>query len=321
MKDINKVKIGNLTKDDAYSFSLDSRQIASIVVGSLLLSFVIFFTGFFLGNKKLDLNAIECETKTKKNIAIFNIPRKTTIISNKKIDKKDKKDEKIVLKAKKDTLKDAKIVFKDKKDILKDEKTVLKDKKDILKDEKDILKDEKIVLKDKKDILKDKKDILKDKKDILKNEKIVLEDKKKLKDEKIVLEDKKDLKDNTLLNNQKVALKDTSNSNNQKDFNLPKITNMGSGDQDFKTSLKSSKAGKYVLQVKATTEIDDAENLKEQLKLSGYLAFIEKVNSNGTIYNRVRVGYFKTKDIALKFKNDFEKESGFKKTFITKATK
>ena len=292
MKDINKVKIGNLTKDDAYSFSLDSRQIASIVVGSLLLSFVIFFTGFFLGNKKLDLNAIECETKTKKNIAIFNIPRKTTIISNKKNDKKDKKDEKIVLKDK------------------KDEKTVLKDKKDILKDEK-------IVLKDKKD----EKIVLEDKKDILKDEKIVLEDKKKLKDEKIVLEDKKDLKDNSLLNNQKVALKDTSNSNNQKDFNLPKITNMGSGDQDFKTSLKSSKTGKYVLQVKATTEIDDAENLKEQLKLSGYLAFIEKVNSNGTIYNRVRVGYFKTKDIALKFKNDFEKESGFKKTFITKATK
>jgi cell division septation protein DedD len=115
-------------------------------------------------------------------------------------------------------------------------------------------------------------------------------------------------------NNTLTKLSDSSKDTDS----LPlKKENKGTGDKPFKTTLKSDKEGKYILQVLATPKEKEANELKERLIESGYKAFIEKIDSNGVIYNRVRVGFFQSFENAKLFKDNFEKESGINKTFIT----
>ena len=102
-------------------------------------------------------------------------------------------------------------------------------------------------------------------------------------------------------------------------MNLDKNSNQVDLKTEFKTSLKSDDKGDFVIQIRATTKKDDADKISQKLLAQGYKVFIESTESKGTIYHRVRLGFFKTRDDAKKFQELFEKESEHKETFITVA--
>ncbi|MBN2695173.1 SPOR domain-containing protein [bacterium] len=103
-----------------------------------------------------------------------------------------------------------------------------------------------------------------------------------------------------------------------KSLNPDKNSNqIDSNQTEFKTSLKSDEKGEYIIQIRATTKKEDADKILQKLLSSGYKVFIESTESKGTLYYRVRLGFFKTRDDAKKFQELFEKESEYKETFIT----
>ncbi len=62
------IKIKDLIKEDRYTFTLDNKQIASIILSSLALGIILFLIGYFIGfnkGKKITLN------QEKKNVAII----------------------------------------------------------------------------------------------------------------------------------------------------------------------------------------------------------------------------------------------------------
>ena len=81
MRNINKIKE---LKDDKYQFSLDNLQVASIIISSIFLGGVLFFTGYFIGKEGDNKKIINNEANTK-NIAIIN----TTKEKIKEIPKKE----------------------------------------------------------------------------------------------------------------------------------------------------------------------------------------------------------------------------------------
>ncbi len=105
-----------------------------------------------------------------------------------------------------------------------------------------------------------------------------------------------------------------------KSLNSDKNSNqIDSNTTEFKTSLKSDDKGDFVIQIRATTKKDDADKISQKLLAQGYRVFIESTESKGTVYHRVRLGFFKTRDDAKKFQELFEKESEYKESFITVA--
>ncbi len=245
MRNINKIKE---LKDDRYTFSLDNKQIVSIIISTISLGIVLFSTGYFIGKERVNKKTINNEIKTK-NIAIIN-----TNTPNKK-----------------------------KKDIQSNTST---NKSKLIASNKNIVKTKSIT----------EINVANKKNEILTNSKKI-EDKTKV---NIV---SKATVDSTI-NIPPKLLKKTNH-------------NKGTGDKPFKTILNSNEKGKYIIQVLATPKAKEAKELKNRLIESGYKAFIEQVDSNGVLYNRVRIGFFKNSEEAKLFKNSFEKESGIKKTFIT----
>ena len=249
MRNINKIKE---LKDDRYTFSLDNKQIASIIISTITLGAVLFAIGYFIGKGGANKKVVSNEIKTK-NIAIIN-PVKThekTAVETQGI-----------------------ASLKEKKGLRSNATKVT----DVAMQHR----------------LKEKKEVNKP-------------------------------SDNNIVKTQDTASQ-TNGENKEKEekiaINTPELpkkinNNKGTGNKPFKTLLKSNEAGKYILQVLATPKMKEAEELKNRLIESGYKAFIEKVDSNGVIYNRVRIGFFKSSEEAKIFKNNFEKESGIKKTFIT----
>ncbi len=86
-----------------------------------------------------------------------------------------------------------------------------------------------------------------------------------------------------------------------------------------KTTLVSEKKGDFVLQLHATPNEEEANEIYLKLKEVGFSVYVEKTNSKGTVYNRVRIGYFSTKEKAKEFKDKFVEENGYEKTFVTTA--
>ncbi len=86
-----------------------------------------------------------------------------------------------------------------------------------------------------------------------------------------------------------------------------------------KTTLVSEKKGDFVLQLHATPNEEEANEIYLKLKELGFSVYVEKTNSKGTVYNRVRIGYFSTKEKAKEFKDKFIEENGYEKTFVTTA--
>lgn len=247
MRNINKIKE---LKDDRYTFNLDNKQIASIIISTISLGIVLFSTGYFIGKERINKKTINNEIKTK-NIAIINT-------NTPKKEKKEKKEIQINTSTTKNK--------------------AITTNKNIVETEKNT-----------ETLIASKKN------------KIAINSKEK--------------KDKTEVN---IASKKTINSS----INTPKLAkkinnNKGTGEKPFKTVLSSSENGKYIIQVLATPKEKEAKELKNRLIESGYKAFIEQVDSNGILYNRVRIGFFKNSEEAKLFKNSFEKESGIKKTFIT----
>ena len=86
-----------------------------------------------------------------------------------------------------------------------------------------------------------------------------------------------------------------------------------------KTTLISEKKGDFIIQLHATPNEEEANEIYQKLKELGFNVYVEKTNSKGTIYNRVRIGYFSTKEKAREFKDKFIEENGYEKTFVTTA--
>jgi len=244
MRNINKIKE---LKDDRYTFYLDNKQIASIIISTISLGAVLFFTGYFIGKEGSNKENINDEIKTK-NIAIINTTSTKTTKEPIHENKNNNNVEEI-------------------KDI--DKKTDTSDNTEVIKD----------------------------------SEKKVVNNDTDNQTGKMIGDKEKNKENNNIINTPKLP------------ENIKK--NKGTGDKPFKTTLKSNEKGKYILQVLATPKLKEANELKNRLSESGYNAFIEQVDSNGVMYNRVRIGFFKNSEEAKLFKNNFEKESGIKKTFVT----
>lgn len=237
MRNLNKIK-------DKHNVSLDNRQFASLIGGTLFLGVVIFLAGYFIGGKKCDIAKIKCESNAE-NVKVIR-EFVTVPVKPVKPDKPNKTGTQTVKNT--HTVKKVVVVAPEKQ-----EQDVKKRSSATIARLKTGVPDQKI----------EKKPVQK---------KIVKKPVKKPVKKKVV-------------------------------------------------PVSHGAAGKYVLQVLATTYQREAENLKTQLLQKGYRAFLQRTRSKGTTYYRVRIGYFKDRNEAKAFKGAFEKKLGFSKTFITTSGK
>ncbi len=246
MRNLEKIREKVIERvTDKYHITINNKQVVSVIIAALLLFLIVFFAGFFIGQKDCKVKQIECEVN--KNNIIINQENKDTEILKQSANLNDKKEI----------------------------------KKDVVNDE--VLTTNITPLAEKNNKISDKKEEIK--KEVVKNETETTGSNP--------LTEKKTLKDDDL---SKIKLN---------------IKN--------KTTLISEKKGDFIIQLHATPNEEEANEIYQKLKELGFNVYVEKTNSKGTIYNRVRIGYFSTKEKAREFKDKFIEENGYEKTFVTTA--
>ena len=74
-------------------------------------------------------------------------------------------------------------------------------------------------------------------------------------------------------------------------------------------------SGRWVVQVQATTQEEAAQNLAKQLREQGLAPVVSKVERQGEVWYRVRVGKFANEDEARAVVSRFRREGKFSQAY------